>query len=185
MKRILALLTVGLSFLPLVSSGAQTAQGRFVCLSLRVQRGTAVDFIGIRWTLDVSTLNVGINNELQPGFVSGGYSNGAYVELEEEFGGSFSGIIGMSTPNFMDVNTNGFDDFFEVSQGVPSLTGQGRYIIPNFGNGTTTVTWTREAGAAVGSCLYVLPDPFVPGEDLIFYHLFELIEFVGPLTYTP
>lgn len=184
MKRMLILTLATLCLLPSVNHAAQTANARFFCLSLRFQRGAANDLSGIRWTMDLTTLNVGINGELAPAFFGPAYTNGAWVELEEElFGETFSGGIALDTPDLVDANGNGFADFFEVSQPVPSLPAQGAYNITGFGNRAFTATWYREAGSAFGGCSYTIPNPF--GGSLSFNHPFELIEFTGLLTYTP
>jgi len=184
MKKILVLFTLGLSFLPSITPGAQTAQGRFVCMSLRFHHSAANDTIGTRWTMDMTTLNAGINSEMAPEFFTGGYSNGAYVELYSELiDDTFTGGIVLDTPDFNDANDNGFADFFEVSQPVPPLTADGAYNIPSFGNGSFIATWSRDAGSAFGFCVYTIANPF--GGNLMFIQQFELIEYVGPILYTP
>jgi hypothetical protein len=106
------------------------------------------------------------------------------VELEEElFGENFSGAMVMNTPALTDTNGNGFSDFFEVSQAVPSLLAPGAYNITGFGSGNFTATWYRDAGSAFGSCTYSIPNPF--GGNLSFYQVFELTEYTGELAYTP
>jgi len=186
MKKILILLTIGLLLLPSITPGAQTAKARFVCLSLRLLPGTAVDMSGFEWTMNMTTLDFSLNGELAPGFWGPGYTNGAYVELYEELGGeTFSGGIALDTPDFVDANGNGFADFFEVSEAVPSLQVQAVYNLPDFGTGWRpfTATWYRETNSAIGACMYTIPSPF--GGNLSFHHLFELIEFNGELAYTP
>lgn len=186
MKKLLILSTLGLLFLPSVSSAAQSAKARMFCLSLRVQRGTALDDIGFRWTMDMTTLQFGINGELAPNFFASpaGFSNSTFLELEEElFGGNFSGSMVVDTPGFVDANGNGFDDFFEVSRGVPSLTAPGAYNISGFGSGSFTATWYRDPGSVIGAFRYTIPNPF--GGNLSFHHLFELIEYHGTLAYIP
>src|SRR6266481_1817243 len=84
MKKPGIFLAAGLIILPLSGYGAQTAQARMYCKSLRFQRGAAVDSVGFRWTMELSTLSAGINGELAPNFFSSGYSNSAYVELYSE-----------------------------------------------------------------------------------------------------
>jgi len=186
MKRTMTLLLASLCLVPSINHAAQTANARLFCLSLRFQRGTANDMFGFRWTMDMTTLDFGINGELAPGFWGPAYTNGAYVELYEEFGGeTYSGGMVLDTPDLTDANGNGFADFFEVSQAVPSLQVQGSYNLPDFGTGWRpfTATWYRDAGSAFGACTYTIPNPF--GGNLAFYHPFELIEFGGPLAYTP
>jgi hypothetical protein len=182
MKRTLILLLAGFCLAPFVNHAAQTAQARLFCLSLRFQRGTAHDMNGFVVRMELTTLNAGINGELAPVFFVGGYSNGANVELEHEFFGNWSGGIALDTPDFVDANGNGFADFFEISQAVPSLPALGAYSIPNFGNASFTATWYREANSAIGACMYTIPSPF---GTLQFHHIFELIEYAGPLAYTP
>jgi len=186
MKRMLIHLVVWLCFMPVVNHAAQSAQARFFCLSLRFQRGTANDMFGFRWTMNMTTLDFGLNAELAPGFWGPAYTNGAYFELSEELGGqTYSGGMALDTPDLTDANNNGFADFFEISQSVPSLQVQGAYNLPNFGTGwrACTATCYRNAGSSVGACSYTLPNPF--GGNLSFYQPFELIEFTGAVTYRP
>jgi hypothetical protein len=184
MKKLLVLLTIGLTLLPSPSPGAQTAQARLVCLSLRFQQGAANDMFGFRWTMDMTTLDAGINGELAPGFWGPAYTNGAWVELYEELGGeTFQGRIVLDSPDFTDANGNGFADFYEISQAVASLPALGAYNITGFGSGGFTASWYRDAGSALGSCTYTIPNPF--GGNMFFYHWFELIEYTGELSYTP
>src|SRR5687768_8320810 len=101
MKKLLILLISGFTLLPSPSPGAQTAQARLVCASLRFQRGSALDTTGIRWTMDFTSTPPGINGELAPNFFlsPAGYSNSTYLELEEElFGDNFSGMMVLDTP---------------------------------------------------------------------------------------
>ncbi len=185
MKQVLVLLTLSSLLLPSVTHGAQTAQAKLFCLSPRFQRAAANDNIGTRWTMDLTTLNAGINGELAPDFVTGGYSNGAYLELYGELiDDTFFGIIGLDLPDFVDSNGNGFYDFFEVAQAVPGLPADGAFSITGFGGGAFTATWSREAGSAFGFCTYTIPNS-LGGGNLTFIHQFELLEFVGPISYTP
>jgi hypothetical protein len=184
MKKILVLFTIGLTLLPSLTPGAQSAKARLFCLSPRFQRGAANDMNGFRWTMELTTLDFGLNGELAPDFVTGGYSNGAWLELYSELlDDTFQGIMGLDTPDFADANGNGLDDFYEVSQAVPSRPAVGAYSLTGFGNGNFTATWYRESGQAVGACMYTIPSPF--GGNLSFHHQVELIEYKGVLSYTP
>ena len=186
MNRYLILLTGGFWLIPSLSPGAQTAQARLVCLSLHVQRGTANDMNGFRWTMDMTTLPAGNNGELAPSFFSSptGYSNSTYLDLYSElFEENFAGAMVVNNPEMADANHNGFADFFELSQAVPSLPASGIYDINGFGGGSFTATWYRDAGSPIGALTYTIPNPF--GGNLAFYHQFELIEYDGALSYTP
>src|SRR5258706_8317002 len=99
MKKSWFFLGVSLALFPLVSDAAQTAQARMFCLSLRVQRGTALDSLGTGWTLDMTTLASGINGELAPDFFGTGYSNSTYVEMHAELWGDFSGAMAVDVPD--------------------------------------------------------------------------------------
>jgi hypothetical protein len=186
MKRMLILMVASLCLLPSVNHAAQTAQARMFCLSLHFQRGTANDMFGFRWTMDMTTFDFGLNGELAPGFWGPAYTNGAYFELSEELGGEiYSGGMALDTPDLADANNNGFADFFEISQAVPSLQVQGAYNLPDFGTGwrAFNAMWYRDAGSGIGALTYTIPNPF--GGNLSFYHQFELIEYAGPLANSP
>ncbi len=128
MKKLGLFLAAGLSILPLSGYGAPTAQARMYCKSLRFQRGAAVDSVGFRWTMELSTLSAGINGELAPDFFNSGYSNSTYVELYSELlDHTFQGGMVLDIPDTGDTNRNGFLDFFEVSQAVFSITSPGAY----------------------------------------------------------
>jgi hypothetical protein len=177
------LLAAGLIILPLSGYSAQTAQARMYCKSLRFQRGAAVDSVGFRWTMELSTLSAGINGELAPDFFNSGYSNSAYVELYSELlDHTFQGGMVLDIPDTGDTNRNGFLDFFEVSQAVMPITSAGAYNISGFGSGNVTATWSRDAGSALGYCFYSIPSSY---GTLDFAQAFELIEYTGTLSYSP
>ncbi|MDE3067820.1 MAG: hypothetical protein KGJ60_09750 [Verrucomicrobiota bacterium] len=53
-------------------------------------------------------------------------------------------------------------------------------------NGDTfTATWDRAAGSATGTCSFQVYDPDNPFDNLQFNFTFTLLEYTGPLTYTP
>ncbi len=184
MKNLGICLVAGLITLPLSGHGAQTAQARMYCESLRFQRGSAVDSVGFRWTLEMTTLQVGINGELAPGFFNNGYSNSAWVDLYSELlDDTFPGGIALDIPDTGDTNGNGFLDFFEVSQAVVPITSPGAYNITGYGSGGLTATWSRDAGSSQGYCVYSIPGG--PYGTLEFVHSFELIEYAGSLSYSP
>lgn len=184
MKKLLMILAMGLAIPSTICLGAQTSKARLYCESLRFQRGRATDTSGFLWTLDMTTLNVGINGELAPDFFNSGYSNSTYVELTWELTGDiFPGALVVDIPDTGDANGNGFLDFFEVSQGVTALTSPGAYDITGYGNGGFTAYWSRDAGSSVGYCSYSIPNPF--GGTLTFLHAFELLEYNGQLAYSP
>ena len=76
----------------------------------------------------------------------------------------------------------GFDDFFEVSQGVSTVTTGSEST--GIGSGTVTATWSRSAGSLNGTCLLDLNDDFF-GDLGTYTCPFTLLEYTGPLTYTP
>lgn len=187
MKRLFILLATGLVLLPTISPAAQTAQARLHCRSLRVERGRETLDLPRRWTMDMTSLATSLNGELAPDIFNSGYSNRARVEMTwGAIGQVFPGVLWFNVPNTGDANTNGLNDFFEVSQVVAdTVTSRGAYqfVDDGFGSGTCEAVWTRDAGAALGYFAYAIPSPF--GGELRFLHAFELIEYAGSLTYTP
>jgi hypothetical protein len=180
MKRILAMgvgVCLGVS---LNACAAETAQARIYCLSLRFQRGS--DMFGLS-VLDLSSISLDTpNGELAPSFGSPSHFSGFRIsdpdtgELVEE------GEIDIDIPDFTDANGNGFDDFFEVSQAVSAVS-SGIYSSA-VDSGTVRATWGRGAGSKDGTCVLKVTSSMV-GLLGDFTHNFELIEYTGPLSYTP
>jgi hypothetical protein len=180
MKTAIILLASLLAVPPLTLPAAQTAQARIYCLSLRFQRGSADSGS----TLDLSTLapSTAPNGELAPTFDSPTHVSGFILDFFG-FPEPASGDIGFDVPADADANQNGFPDFFETSQAVSGTTA-GAYQIAGVDEGQVRATWSRGAGSKDGTCVLGLTSStFGPLGD--FRHSFELIEFVGPLDYTP
>jgi hypothetical protein len=181
MRRFLILLTAGCFLHPITNYGAETAQGRAYCMSLRFQQGTA--YAG---TLNLSTIGgPPYNGELVPTFSSDASGNpwGSGLALVWSGMGD-GGSIYVNLPLGTDANNDGFDDFFEVSQGVTNAFSSGNYSTSTYFSGTVSATWNRAAGSASGTCaLYLYDDTW---DSLgTFTCPFTLIEYTGPLTYTP
>jgi hypothetical protein len=85
-------------------------------------------------------------------------------------------------PPYFDVNDNGFDDFYEASLRV-SGSSTGTFDTP-VSAGTVTAAWSRPAGSKNGTCLLKMVDNTY-GALGDFNHTFELLEFTGPVYYTP
>jgi hypothetical protein len=175
MKKIL-IIAAALTVLPFASDAGQPADARMFCMSLRFHRGDGGPY-GLD-TLDLTTLPSGINNELGPLF-GYSYSHWSWFEMTDFiFGDVYTGTLNLNTPPFVDANTNGFDDFYEVSQSV-SGTSAGAYAFDMGGGGSMTAQWSRAAGASMGTCVLNFS---TAGS---FTHDFELLEYSGTLAYTP
>jgi len=178
MERSLVLLLAGLSLTPAACHGGQTAQARMYCLSLRFQRGP--DSFGL-YSLDLTTIAPSVNGELAPYF--GTYTHWSDFYLNDPTGyDPVPGTLGVNVPMSTDANGNGFPDFFEVERAV-SATTSGAFNSPA-GNGTLQATWSRAAGAKDGTCVLRLKLGGL-GSLGDFTHPFELLEYKGPLSYTP
>ena len=162
------------------SHAAQTAQARLFSLSVRFQRGT--DMFGLS-VLDLSTIGLDApNGELAPTFSDPDHSSGFRIsdpdlgEIVEQ------GEIDLNTPDFDDVNGDGFDDFFDARQAVSGVsTGIYSSVIDS---GTVKATWGRSSGSKEGTCVLSLKSKMVgPLGD--FTHTFELLEYKGLLNYAP
>jgi len=176
MKRFLILLTAGWFLVLASSQAAEMAHARLYCMSLHFQEGTTYG-----GTLDLSTIGgPPYNGELMP------YSGRTWVSsLALVWSGmGDSGTIYVNLPPAADANGNGFDDFFEVSQGVAATVPSGTYSTSTYFSGTVTATWSRSAGSKNGTCVLNLDDDLW-GSLGNFTCPFELIEYTGPLTYTP
>jgi hypothetical protein len=123
------------------------------------------------------------NGELAPLFDQRFPTHGAFFRLHDpSFPSPLTGQIAFDTPEFVDANENGWDDFFESSQGVETTTTFGFFTTAVDG-GSVTATWSRAPGSVVGSCrLQLRGDIF--GQLPEFTHAFELIEYTGTFAYT-
>ena len=176
MKRFLILLTAGWLLCPTINYGSETAHARLYCESLRFQQGTT--FGG---TLDLSTIGgPPFNGELAP---YSGNTWGSSFALYYGGLGNIYGVIYVDLPLGVDANGNGFDDFFEVAQGVNTTVTSGSYST-DISSGTVTATWSRPAGSKDGTCQLDLNDDTY-GDLGTYTCPFTLLEYIGPLTYTP
>jgi hypothetical protein len=161
-------------FHPCIARSSETANARLWCLSLRFQQGS--DSFGD--TLDLSTINGAPNGELAP------YKGVEYISFFslDVSGLPITGTMFINLPPLVDINSNGFNDFFESALGV-SATTSGTY---NTGmeNGTVTASWQRAAGSKDGTCTLHLVDS-IYGDLGQFRHAFALLEYTGPLVFTP
>ena len=185
MNRPFALLLTTFSLLPLNAPAAQVAHARAYCLSLQFNQGS--EPFGL-YSLDLTTLDPAVNGELGAFFFQSAYTHGCWINLNDEFLGDapIPGAMVLDAPPFIDVDGDGFDDFFDVSHSVtPSgqNTSSGEF---DFGAefGTVEATWSRAAGSSSGTCVLVFrTNPFQSAYE--FTHTFHLIEYTGEISYTP
>ena len=175
MKTIALLLTVLLITFSFPIQAAQTAQAHLFCLSLRFHQGEN----SFGDTLGLTSISSPLNGELFP-TTGGTYASNFEMDLS---GFPINGALQVNMPNLPDANGNGFDDFFEVSQGVGSTTTSGNYTTP-ISHGTITAQWSRSAGSPNGRCVLNFKDSSF-GDLGDFIHAFEVLEYTGPLTYAP
>lgn len=184
MKKLILFLLATLCSLPLAASAAQTAQARMYCLSPRFQQATSED----GWyKLNLTMLNVGINGELMPNFEANApYSHFSYLEMYDGYYDDYvQGALWVDLPTTADVDGNGLPDFFQTSQLVNAKTA-GKYDFGGlYPSGIIEALWGRDAGSAYGTCILRFKFPNAINPWLTFTHTFELIEYTGPLAYTP
>lgn len=168
---------------PLVIWSQPSAQARFFCLSLRFQKATSRQF-GQNYTMELTTIPADPGNgELTPLFDPTLPTHGSVFRFQDPIlAETVTGSINFDVPPFLDANGNGFEDFFEVSQGVASTVTQGIYHT-DVDDGTVTATWSRAAGSRTGACKLRLEGSMF-GQLPEFTHTFELIEYTGRLDYT-
>ena len=181
MKQLFILLMAGWLLYPITNHGAETAQVRLYCMSLRFQQGTISG-----GTLNISTIGgTSYNGELMPTFMSDASGNPWGSGLALVWSGyADGGSIYVNLPLGVDANNNGYDDFFEVAQGVNNAVSSGTYATGTYFSGTVTATWNRAAGSAGGTCMLHLYDNLW-GNLGYFTCPFTLLEYTGPLSYTP
>jgi len=177
MRFVVYLAIVGLVSHPWLTPAAETANSRIWCLSLRFQEGSD----GSGDTLDLSSIAGSYNGELLP-YNGLTYVSAFYLDAFNSSGLTVNGTIYINLPPLADVNGNGFNDFFESALPVGATT-TGSYTTV-LGNGTVTANWSRGAGTKDGTCsLHLVDNAF--GDLGNYVHAFELIEYAGPLLYTP
>lgn len=166
---------------------SETAQVRMYCVSVRLE--TATDQYGDVLSVN-STGTAGGAGELLP------YGQPPQREIDlppvilynsiatlddAVFGTFVDSSFSLYLPELVDLNTNGYPDFFEVSQGIDTNSYNGSYNFGSFvGNGPIYTTWKRTAGSASGTCNLTLPNYLSS-----FTHTFDILEYTGSLTYTP
>ena len=175
MKRSRILLTTLLVAFSSAVEAAQTARATHFCWSLRFQQGLG----SFDETLDLSTISGTPNGELAPWYSLYTHSTGFIVDYS---GIPITGTLDLDLPPDPDANGNGFDDSYEVSQAVSGAS-VGEYTTA-LGGGTVSASWSRGAGSRFGTCsLHLIDDTY--GDLGVYHHTFEVLEYVGPLTYTP
>ena len=191
MTRLITFLVGGWFLATWTAGGAETARARLYCLSLRFQEGSSSDG---NFKLDLSSLDPSttINGELAPDFdPSSPYSHFSFFKMEDPTAlEPIFGVIAFDVPSGPDpdLNGNGFPDFFEVGRPVSGST-DGAYFIPDgmggaFDQGSVQASWSRAAGSKDGACKLRLRSQMV-GLLPELVHAFELIEYKGPLSYSP
>lgn len=184
MKRLILFLSAALCSLPFVTSAAQNAQARMYCLSLRVQQATSED----GWyKLNLTMLNVGINGELMPNFEANApYTHFSYLEMNDElFGDVIQGALWVDLPTDADVDGNGLPDFYQSAVAVGATTAGEYSLGSGYGSGLISASWGRAAGSPYGTCILKFKQNNLVQPWLTFTHTFELMEYTGPLAYTP
>jgi hypothetical protein len=180
MKKSLVWMGVVAALLLQTGDALAQARARAYCLSLRFQRGTEpYDF----YSLDLTGINYGINGELFPIFDT--YSHASYLFLNDEWDieDPVPGVMQLEAPTTTDANQNGWPDFFEVGQEA-SGTSAGVFSFFGVYSGTVQATWSRAAGSRTGTCALDLRLNMFQSLG-VFTHTFDLIEYAGPLAYTP
>jgi len=162
--------------------GTQTAQATLFSRSLRFYQSMDESEL---FSLNLSSLPNQNNGELGPYFYffSSATTHAAYLDLVDQlfFEHSYGGMD-LNVPAAGDADGDGFDDFFEVAQGV-SATSSGTYSITGIGSGSVAASWSRGAGSRTGTCTLVFQNTSYG--DLVFTAAFDVLEYTGPLTYTP
>lgn len=180
MKRSLGLLITFTCLWSLPVQGSETALARLWCFSPRFQ--AAEDLTG-EYRMELTTLSVGINGELAPDY-GGDFTHSAWVEVTDQYlDETLQGVLFVDVPDAGDANGNGWNDFFEVSQGV-TATSTGYYQVDGLGSGSVSASWWRGAGSHAGTCVLKF-QPNAYYTLAIFTHTFEILEYTGPLVYTP
>jgi hypothetical protein len=126
------------------------------------------------------TSQIGVlNGELAPWYSAYTHRSGFVLDW---MGFPINGTLYLDLPADPDANGNGFDDSFEVSQAAGG-NAYGEYTTV-LGGGVIAATWSRDANSKDGTCwLHLVDDTY--GDLGTYRHSFEVLEYTGPLMYTP
>src|ERR1035437_2989430 len=143
MKPLFMLFAAGTVLFSTASYGAETAQTRLFCYSLRFAEGTTYG-----GTLDLSTISGTSNGEL---WTYPDNTGASHFSLYDGGYGTIPGTIQyVNLPPVADANGNGLIDFFEVPQGLANPVTSGRYPTV-ISEGDITATGSRPAGSKDGT----------------------------------
>ena len=156
------------------------------CVSVRLHPAS-VKLLGVTYTLEATTLTDGsINDEIGIS-ESGDYLYGTYLLLTDSTTGMPLILsCGLEVPDPGDANRNGISDFFEVDRALAPIVSVGDCLLDDGMDvypGTLSMTWSRSAGATIGTCKLRLRLPDF-GIDFTFTHVFEIYSYVGTLSYS-
>jgi hypothetical protein len=169
-----------LSFFIPACFSAQNAQAKIWCLSLRFQRGADQNNLS---SLDLTTIPPAINGELAPDFSNSASTHYSYLYLTDDLYGDQTRILALDVPASADTDNDGFEDFYQVDRAVAGSSGSGTFQLSVYGEGAATAKWHRDAGSKDGVCMLTLNVNAFTKQT--YTMPFELIEYSGPLTYTP
>ncbi|HWW01430.1 MAG TPA: hypothetical protein VNZ64_17165 [Candidatus Acidoferrum sp.] len=191
------LIASSLLFSP-VTRAAETAQARMYCLSFKVYQAPNGfgDYMKINSTAsdpgawEVSPSQTPDSEITLPGVNS--YGSGFWFwDNTYQYYTDF-GTLYLNPPDFTDLNTNKFPDFFEVALGVSGATSTGSYTYhdsnPNFYgdySGNIFATWNRTAGSKTGTVSMQIVDTVNGNYWDTMIGVFEILEYKGTLSYTP
>lgn len=168
----------------------ETARFTLRCLSVRFAP-TIVNYLGTPFTFSLERYSIsGVppNGELRPDFSSsvGDFTQliGFYEMVSRSLPALRSDDILLPLPPFVDANTNGVNDFFEIDQSVPAFSASGTFEDSQGGRAKYTLTWSRDAGANAGLCELAISSTGLK-IDATFPVQFHLLEYSGDLKYTP
>ncbi len=175
MKTFMAVAAALLAFLTGPIHAAQTANARMYCLSIQFNRAVAGGQSGL-FSLDLTGINNGINGELFPVFEAS-RSHFTFLTMTFFDEDEIPGTMSLDVPN-TDSDGDGFPDIFDTAKAFGGIS-PGTVNFPSFYNGNVTASWSRSANSHVGTCVLNFHN------FGSFTHTFTILEYKGPLTYTP
>lgn len=185
---LLGCLVMGASILLLPAQAQNQAQVHLSSQSIRMHPGECTCGFGLIWKLHFSSLFTEdpalANGEILPLTTASPRNHWSYMVLEDPSMFASATVAELDLPLHLDANGSKGPDFFEVDQAVNVIT-TGIYSIDwGPGYGQLSFAWTREAGQRRGSCHVDMEDPIL-GPLGPFENTFDVLEYVGTLTYTP
>ncbi len=182
---VIALLVASKFWMSVQGAERRYAQVEMHCLSIHVSRSETVQFdqeynLFLRADPDPKVIG-----ELRPATVTENPTSlSGYYRLVGPDYIDQTGEFVLDLPPFADANTNGIDDFFEVTIPLAAVQSGGSFYDPRGGPTKIIATWTRPANSALGNVEFQMASRALH-LTITFQVQFRILVRTGSLSYTP